>query len=73
MHMTYINKLSLQGVREILNQHQAGKYRKGRGKRDKTGETEKQKKEQISSSSDMNYLLSYHKSNNYTVTPWEQW
>lgn len=45
----------------------------GRGKRDNAGETEKQKKEQISSSSDMNYLPSYHKSNNYTVTPWEQW
>lgn len=61
------------GVREILNQHQGGKYRKRREKRDNAGETEKQKKEQIPSSSDMNYLPSYHKSNNYTVTPWEQW
>lgn len=50
------------------------KYWKGREKREKEGETEKQREQsKKSSSGDVNYALSYHKSNNYTVTPGEQW
>lgn len=54
-----------------MNQHR-GKYRKGRGKIEKEGETERRENKHPAVLI-MNYLLSYHKSSNYTVTPWEQW
>lgn len=44
------------------------------GKRERRRERQKQREEsKKSSSGDVNYALSCHKSNNYTVTPGEQW
>lgn len=42
------------------------------GKRERRRER-RNRENKKSSSGDVNYALSYHKSNNYTVTPGEQW
>lgn len=48
-----------------------GKNRKQRRKKEEE-QRNSGKTDHTSKSSDANYLLSYHKSNNYTVALWEQ-